>query len=65
MARVKIEGVLEHLDSDLARALEEAIRSEIPGAQFDSRSVYRAFVRAAYRKCSTWESVPDRYVETA
>ena len=63
MARIKIEGILDHLDRELARALEDTVRAEFPNASFDARSLYRNFVRAAYRKCSTWERVPDRYVE--
>lgn len=64
MARVKVEDVLDHLSSDLSRALEDAVRSRIPNASFDSRALYRDFVRAAYRRCRVWEPVPDRFVES-
>lgn len=63
MARVKIESVLDHLDRDLRRALEATLREHFPNQNFDSRSVYRTFKRQAYRKCSTWENVPDNCVE--
>lgn len=63
MARVKIEGVLDHLDSDLRQALEKAVRKVIPDAAFDGRRLYKEFVRQAYRKCSVWESVPDSCIE--
>jgi hypothetical protein len=63
MARIKIENVLEHLDHDLSRALEDAVHATIPNAIFDRRTLYKSFVKAAYRKCSVWERVPDRYVE--
>lgn len=63
MARIKIEGVLDHLDNELRQALEEAVRSSIPDANYDIRRLYKDFVRAAERKCSTWERIPDRYVQ--
>ena len=63
MASVKIESVLEHLDSELSRALEDTVRQVAPDASFNARSLYRDFVRRAYRRCSVWEHVPDSYVK--
>lgn len=63
MAKIKVQEVLDHLDRDLRIALARAVQSEIPGAVFDERSLFRAFSREAYKKCSIWESVPDQYVE--
>lgn len=63
MAKIKIDDILDHLDYELRRALEDAVLEIIPNARFDPHQLYRAFTRAAYRKCSTWESVPDRYVD--
>jgi hypothetical protein len=64
MARVKIEEIVEHLDHDLRRALADAVKEVLPsGTRFDEHELFRAFKRAVRRKCSTWERVPDRYVE--
>lgn len=63
MARVKVEDLLESLDSDLRVALGRAVRSQIPDAEFDERRLYKAFCKEAYKKCSVWERVPDQYVE--
>ncbi len=63
MARVKVEDLLESLDSDLRVALGRAVSRMIPNAQFDERALYKAFCQEAYRKCSIWETVPDQYVE--
>jgi hypothetical protein len=63
MARVKIEDIVDHLSSEMRRALEDAIREVGGGAKIDSYELYRAFKRAVYRKCNTWENVPDRFVE--
>jgi hypothetical protein len=62
MARVKIEDVIDHLDFDIKRALEHAVRNSVPDAQINRNKLFRDFKRAVYRKCSTWERVPDRYV---
>lgn len=63
MARVKIEGIVDHLSTEFRKALDEAVRKEIPDAEFNQRQLFRQFLRAVGRKCNTWESVPDRYVE--
>ena len=62
MARVKIEDVVDHLSSEMRRALADAVRAQFKES-FDEYELYRAFRRAVGRKCSTWEQVPDNYVE--
>lgn len=64
MASVNIEEVIDHLSSEIRRALEDAVQEVAPEAEVDSYDLYRAFKRAVGRKCSTWETVPDRYVRT-
>ena len=64
MARVKIEDVIESLDYGIKRALEDAVNRTIPNAQFDRNQLFREFRKAVGRKCSTWEKVPDRYIES-
>ncbi len=63
MARVKIEGVVDHLSTEMKRALADAVRKTIEDAEFDEGALYRAFRRAVARKRNTWERVPDQYVE--
>jgi hypothetical protein len=63
MAKIKVEDIIDHLDSEMRGALEAAVNEVIPGAAFDSRDLFRAFKRHIYNKCSIWESVPDRFVE--
>lgn len=64
MARVKIEGVLDNLSSEVRKALREAVRETAPGITIDEHALARAFSRAMHRACSTWEYVPDHCVET-
>lgn len=63
MAQVKIEDVIEHLDSEMRKALEAAVNEVLPRAHFDPRDLFRAFKRAIRHKCRTWEEVPDDCVE--
>lgn len=63
MAKVKIEAIVEHLDHDMKRALEDAVRRVYPDLQVDRNRLYKEFVKAVYRKCNTWETVPDNMVE--
>jgi hypothetical protein len=63
MAKVKIEEIIDHLDTDIRKGLSDAVSRTIPDAEFNDRELFRHFIRAVGRKCSTWESVPDQYVE--
>ena len=63
MARVKIEEIVDHLSTEFTKALDEAVRMEIPNAEFNQHQLFRNFCRAVGRKCNTWESVPNQYVE--
>ena len=63
MARVKIEEIVDHLSTEFRNALDEAVRQEAPDAEFNQHQLFQKFLRAVGRKCNTWESVPDHYVE--
>ncbi len=63
MARIKIEDVIDHLDSEIRKALEATIRKHYPEVNISSHSVFRTFKRNVGRKCSVWESIPDHLVE--
>ena len=64
MARIRIEHIVDHLDSDMRNALEAAVQEVLPDAgSFDRYELFRAFRRAVGRKCNTWESISDSDVE--
>ena len=63
MARVNIEEIVNHLSSEMRRALAMAVRSQLPDADIDELGLLREFTRAVGRECMIWEQVPDHYVE--
>lgn len=63
MARVKIEEIIDYLDTDIKNALSEAVSQVIPEAEYDRDELFREFKRSVDRKCNTWEDVPDDCVE--
>lgn len=63
MARIKVEDVVDHLDSEFRKALEATMQQHFPDKQFNSREVFRTFKKMVYRKCNVWEDVPDHLVE--
>ena len=65
MARVQIEAIVDHLSSEMKRALEQAVQEVLPNAEFDRNALSRAFRRAVGRKCHQWEDVPDQLVDAA
>lgn len=63
MARIKVEDVVDHLDSEFRKALEATLQQYFPDQQFESREVFRTFKKMVYMKCNAWENVPDDLVE--
>jgi len=63
MARIKIQSIVEKLDYDMKRALEDAVQQTDNRIDIDRSQLFRAFKRAVGRKFSTWVTVPDDYVE--
>ena len=63
MAKVKIEEIVDHLSSEIRRALSDAVKEISPNSNIDEQELFRAFRRAVARKCNTWERVPDRFVD--
>ena len=63
MAKIKIEDVVEHLDTEFKRALEDTFKNLAPNVHFERNSAFRFFVRRVYHHCSVWENVPDSIVD--
>lgn len=64
MARVNIDEIVDHLSTEMRKALKQAVENTIPDAEFDERELFRNFRRSVARKCATWENVPDHYVDS-
>lgn len=63
MAKVKVEEIVDHLDREFRSALAETFAAHAPNVRIDPYQVFRDFKNRIYRKCNTWENVPDRYVD--
>jgi hypothetical protein len=63
MAQIKPEPIVEHLRSQMRRALEDAVREVIPDVEFDSYELFRVFKRRLRSKCQIWERVPDQCIK--
>ncbi len=59
MARVNPEKIVNHLSQEMQRALDKAVRENIPGAEFDPRVLFSAFRREVGKACAQYEQVPD------
>ena len=63
MVKINIQSIMEGLDHDMKRALEEAVEEVYPDLYVDKDKLYKAFRRAIRRKFSTWVNVPKGCVE--
>lgn len=63
MAKVKIEKIIDNLDSQMKLALEQTIIYHFPTQTFDSRELFNTFKKMVSKRCNTWEKVSDDSVE--
>ena len=63
MAKIKIEKIIEHMDLQFRRSLDEAVKAVIPGTEVDTKLLYREFKKALLKSCRVWETVPDASVD--
>lgn len=63
MAKIKIEDVVDHLRREFTRALEATVKKHFPDAEFDSKELFKDFLKEVYRKCSIWEEIPDKLID--
>ncbi len=62
MAQIQVEEIIDHLSSEISKALAQAVNYVDPDADCTRNELFRAFKREVRRKCSQWEKVPDRCV---
>jgi hypothetical protein len=63
MPRVNMDEVIFALSNETKRALHDAMQEVMPNATYDVDELFQAFHRAIYRRCSKWQTVPDKAVE--
>jgi hypothetical protein len=64
MAKVKIEDLVCHLDSEFKKSLDDTMAQFAPGVHYDRNALFKFFLGRVYHHCSPWENVPDKYVES-
>ncbi|HNW97776.1 MAG TPA: hypothetical protein PKK00_05110 [Bacteroidales bacterium] len=62
MARIKIDYIIDYLNKDIRKALEETLKQYFPNESFDNRALFHTFKRNVAKKCSSWEEVPDHLI---
>jgi len=63
MAKVKIEDLVYHLDSEFKKALDDTMAQFAPDAQYERNALFKCFLKRVYHHCSVWEDVPDNCVQ--
>lgn len=64
MAKVNIEGVMDHLEDEFRKALRATLREHFSEKDFNSRAVFKTFKQEVYKKCNVWESIPNKNIRS-
>lgn len=59
MAQVRIQNIIEKLDYEMKRALDEAVSRVLPDAEINRNALYKSFIKSVGRKCNEWVSISD------
>jgi hypothetical protein len=64
MAKVNIEDLVYHLDSEFKKALDDTMSQFAPNATYDRNALFKFFLKRVYHHCSIWEEVPDACIKS-
>ena len=64
MAQVNIEAVVDALDDEFKKALDDAMTRFAPNVEYSREELFKYFLKRVYDHCSRWETVPDASVRT-
>lgn len=62
MAQIRIEEIMDHLDSEMKSALRATLAQHYPNQNVDANTVYRTFKRKVASKFGSWVRVPDNFI---
>ncbi|MCK5833295.1 hypothetical protein KAH81_06450 [bacterium] len=65
MIRIKLEETLEYLWEDIQPSLEKAAQEVFPEAEFESRVLFRAFLKEIGRQKHDWAKIPDNLIDSS
>lgn len=65
MARIKLEETLEYLWEEIQPSLERAVREVVPEAEFESKALFRAFLKEIGRRRHDFVSIPDSFIDSS
>ncbi len=65
MARIKLEETLEYLWEDIQPSLEKAVREVLPEADFESRALFRAFLKEIGKRRHDFANIPDNLIDSS
>lgn len=63
MPRVRLEAVFDYRAFEFKRALRDAVRKQLPEAEFNDTLLFRDFKRKVTAKLGSSLTVPDRCIE--
>ena len=63
MAQIKIEDVVDKLDSEFKKALDDTMEQFAPSVSYNRNDLFKYFLKRVYHHCSIWENVPDGCVK--
>jgi len=63
MAKVKIDGFIDELESEIKKALTVTLRKHFDPELYAVKDVFKTFQKELIDKCDSWETIPNKYVK--
>ena len=63
MAKIKIQGLCDELESELKQALTSTLRKHFDMEDHSIKDIFRTFQKELIDKCNSWENLPNKYIK--
>lgn len=64
MAKINIQEIIDHMENDMRKSLDATMREHFPDQDFNSRAVYKSFLKQVNKRCRIWETIPNKYIKS-
>ena len=63
MSEIKIEAVVDHLDREFKKALDDVMAQFASNVTYGRDELFKYFLKRVYHHCNVWERIPESCIK--
>ncbi len=64
MAKIKVDGLVEEMETEFKQALLSTLRRHFDKDTYSENEVVKTFMAQLKEKCNSWEEVPNKFIRS-